>query len=397
VKTWLGTLAITASLALGCAEPPPPFGLDPAFYALCRDELGLGDRHCAEVAAWRLPEALPDARGNAVADDERAASLGRAIFFDEGFATVPGVSCASCHRPGLAFQDARAVSEVIAGSPGSRNSPSLYNAAWNEGFFFWDGRADSLWSQPLFAFENEIEMNTTRLAIAHRVFDEHRAAYEEIFGALPALEDEARFPLAGKPGDPRWEAMTGDDRRAIDAVAANVGKALEAYMRRIASGPSAVDRYIDGDANALEPDQVRGLARFVLSGCGNCHSGPALSDDGFHVSSVGADTSDRGRAAGIEVLLASPFNSEGEHFDREAGAPLALPLGPTPDDEHAFRTPTMRNVALTAPYQHDGSRSLETILAAPGLLYEPGDEVVIAAFLRALSGAPPPAEWASPP
>jgi cytochrome c peroxidase len=395
VKRAIGIAAALVIVA-GCAEPPP-FGLDPAFYALCRDELGLGDRHCASVAAWRLPEALPEARGNAVADDERAAALGRAIFFDEGFATVAGVSCASCHRPELAFADGLRVSEVIPGSPGARNSPSLYNAAWNTGFFFWDGRADSLWSQPLFAFENEIEMNTTRLAIAHRVLDAYRAPYEDLFGALPPLDDEARFPLAGKPGDASWEAMADDDRRAIDRVAANVGKALEAYMRRIAAGPSAVDRYLDGDADALEPDQARGLARFVLSGCETCHSGPALTDDRFHASSVGSDADDRGRAAGVEVLLASPFNSEGEHFDRDAGAPLALPLGPTAADEHAFRTPSMRNVALTAPYQHDGSRSLEEILAAQGLLYEPGDEVVIDAFLRALSGAPPPAEWASPP
>jgi cytochrome c peroxidase len=380
---------------IGCG-PPPPEGVDPAFYALCTGELELIDRQCVDIATWRLPDELPPARGNAYADDVRAAELGRAIFFDPGFATIPGVSCASCHRPELAFQDGVAVSEVIDGVPGARNSPSLLNSAWNEGFVFWDGRADSLWSQPLFAFENEIEMRTSRLAIAHRIGAEYREAYTSVFGALPALEDTSRFPLEGKPGVASWDAMSAADQDAIQRVVANVGKALEAYMRRIAAGPSRVDRYIDGDADALDEEEARGLSRFVASGCGGCHSGPALTDGDFYDSSVG-DGSDRGRAAGIEILLASPFNSAGPYFDPGAGEALPLPRGATEDDERAFRTPSMRNVALSAPYQHDGSRSLEEILAVRGLLYEEGDDVVIGAFLRALDGEPPPAEWSAPP
>ena len=101
---------------------------------------------------------------------------------------------------------------------------------------------------------------------------------------------------------------------------------------------------------------------------------------------------DRGRAEGIEILLASPFNSLGPYFDAGAGQPLPLPTGPTGADEYAFRTPTMRNVTVSAPYRHDGSRDLETILAAPGPTYEEGDEIVIAAFLDALTGDPPATE-----
>ncbi|MCC6875269.1 MAG: hypothetical protein IT378_13260, partial [Sandaracinaceae bacterium] len=271
------------------------------------------------------------------------------------------------------------------------------NAAWNRGFFFWDGRADSLWSQPLFALENEIEMGTTRLAVAHRIHDvpAYRTEYEAIFGALPPLDDLARFPAEGRPGDAPWEAMEIVDRDAVDRVAANVGKALEAYMRRIATGESAVDRYLDGDREALSPDARRGLTRFVDSGCALCHSGPQLTDDGFYPTSE--PNADRGRASGIEILLASPFSSAGPHFDGDAGAPLPLPMGPSRDDEHAFRTPSLRNVSRTAPYQHDGDRDMRTILSTPSLLYEEGDEIVIEAFLRALDGAPPPSEWSAPP
>ena len=385
-------LAVVAwGIALAACGPT-----EQSFAERCRDDLGLATSECAEVAAWRLPSALPTARGNAYADDERAAQLGRAIFFDEGFARVPGVSCVSCHLPERAFQDGLAVSEVLPGSRGARNSPTLLNVAWLRGAFFWDGRADSLWSQPLFAFENAIEMDSSRLRIAHRIADDasYRAAYQTIFGALPALDDAARFPPDGKPGEPSFDEMAAADRDAINRVAANVGKALEAYQRRIATGPSALDRYLDGDPSALSAEQERGLVRFVKSGCYACHSGPMLTDSAFYMAS---DVTDRGRAAGIEVLLGSPFNAAGVYFDRDAGETLELPLGPELEDEHAFRTPSMRNVTLTAPYGHSGTRALEAVLSAPGLLYEEGDAIAIGAFLRALEGAAPPPEWTTPP
>jgi cytochrome c peroxidase len=363
----------------------------------CQDDLGLSEANCLEAVDWRLPSELPPARGNRYADDPRAAALGRSIFFDAGFATVPGVSCATCHLPDDEFAESRATSEVIAGMPGGRNSPSLLVAAWNQGYWFWDGRADSLWSQPLFAFENEIEMGTTRLSIAHRMHEnpEYRDAYQAVFGALPDLSDAARFPPRGRPGDASWEAMAGPDRDAVNRVVANVGKALEAYMRRLATGPSRVDRYLDGDRSALTDTERRGFARFIEGGCTACHDGPMLTDDGFHLATM--EDTDRGRAAGIEVLLASPFSSAGPYFDVDAGEALPLPLGPAPEDERAFRTPSLRNVTLTAPYAHDGARTLSAILTTPSFFYEPGDEVVIEAFLGALVGEPPPPEWTAPP
>jgi cytochrome c peroxidase len=302
------------------------------------------------------------------------------------------VSCATCHAPALALQDGVAVPEVVPGSPGSRNTPTLLNAARLETAFFWDGRADSLWSQPLPAFENPIEMDASRLRVAHRIAETpaYRDAYEAIFGALPPLAETVRFPRDGRPGEPAFDGMSGADQDAVNRVAANVGKALEAYQRKLVSGPARLDRYLDGELAALDATEERGLVRFVKSGCYACHSGPMLTDGGFYATS---ETVDRGRAAGIEVLLASPFNAAGPYSDRGAGEPLPLPLGPEEADEHAFRTPSLRNVTRTAPYGRAGARTLADVLSAPGILYQPGDEIVIAAFFRALEGAPPPAEW----
>lgn len=375
-------------LSGGCAP-------ESGWAAQCRDDLGLSPSQCEVPLDWRLPDTLPPSRGNRFADDERAARLGHSIFFDTGFANVPDVSCASCHHPDDEFAESTTVSETIPGMPGGRNSPSLLVAAWNDGFWFWDGRADSLWSQPLFAFENEIEMATTRLEIAHHVAATYRTEYEALFGALPALDDETRFPASGKPGDPSWEGMTEGDRDAVNEVVANVGKALEAYMRRIATGPSRLDRYLDGDRTALTETERVGFRRFVASGCHVCHDGPMLTDDAFHEASV--ETADRGRAAGIETLLASPFSSLGAFYDDETRPPLELPLGPSAEDEHAFRSPSLRNVTLTAPYTHDGGRSLRQILMTASFFYERGDEDVIESFLGALVGEPPPAEWTTPP
>jgi cytochrome c peroxidase len=310
---------------------------------------------------------------------------------------VPNVSCSTCHDRDRGFDDDRDVSEVIVGMPVARNSPTILNAAWMNGFAFWDGRADSLWSQPLFAFEGPNEMGTTRLAIAHRIYDTpaYRTAYEEIFGALPPLEDLARFPALGKPGDASFDMMPSADKQAIDGVVANVGKALEAYMRRLAAPPSRVDRYIGGDRNALDADERLGFAQFVRSGCTGCHSGPALADGAYYQVRTNPSM-DRGRAHGIEVLLTSPFNSAGPFFDDDAGEPLPLPRAPMPTDEGAFRTPSLRNVEITAPYGHAGMFiELRDILQPDGMPLP--DDALIEPFLLALTSDPVDEHWAAAP
>src|SRR5262249_13004588 len=112
---------------------------------------GLTANECANVRALALTDSLPPSPGNAFADDERAALLGFQIFFGRGFSNGADVRCATCHQPELTFRDSVPVSKGIGSL--TRNAPTIYNAA-RMSVFFWDGRADSLWSQPLFAIEN---------------------------------------------------------------------------------------------------------------------------------------------------------------------------------------------------------------------------------------------------
>src|SRR5690606_3429681 len=143
-----GALVLSA-LLLACenGQPPrnaggPSSGAPPA----CGD-LGVSGERCEELLALALPETLPPSQGNAYADDDAAAELGFLCFYDPRFSGSPDVRCAPCNLPEKSFHDAKPVSEVVPGQPVARNSPTILTAAWMGPFFFWDGRADSLWSQ----------------------------------------------------------------------------------------------------------------------------------------------------------------------------------------------------------------------------------------------------------
>jgi cytochrome c peroxidase len=342
--------------------------------------------------------ALPPDPTNRVADDPRAARLGQFVFFDPRFSAVGTVSCSTCHQPEHAFTDGKQLADNEGAPPGraavpgaanhagadprptlERHTPSLVNVAFNR-WFFWDGRADSPWSQPLQPLEEPREHATTRLAIAHALHDDPglKRAYEELFGPLPALADARRFPAKGKPGEPAYDAMEAADRRAVDSLFANVGKAIAAYERRLVARSSPFDEFVAGvRAGDLEKQRVlapaarEGLRLFVgAARCILCHSGPTLSDREFHDNRVptldGGPRRDPGRHRGMAAVLADPFNGAGAFSD--------APDGPARDKlqylpraaEHwsEFKTPSLRNVAVTAPYMHQGQlATLDDVLA----------------------------------
>lgn len=409
-------------VAVGCAPGEGPGGPSSTngdhSGGDCAEVPGLDAVTCAEVRALALPDALPAARGNAYADDEDAAALGLGVFFDARFSANEEVRCATCHEPEAYFADARPTSDGGLGAL-HRNSPTTLNAA-GQRWSFWDGRADSLWSQPLLAFEANEEMGTTRLEVAHLVRRHYGDLYERVFGPLPELDDAERFPASGKPGDDAWERMSEDDRFAIDRVFANVGKALEAYLRRSTTGRSRVDDFLYGDEDALSQREREGLRVFATSGCLSCHAGPRYSDERFHnlgVPDAEGSPADEGRAAGARLLAESTFHLGGPHADdppADARTPEELLAeAADPSALGAFLTPSLRNLVYTAPYGHNGAfETLEDVIehhlaggADGGFLGEvdprlepmtlSDDELdALVEFLVALEGELPPPPWA---
>lgn len=388
----------------------------------------------AELALLRsltpLP-ALPASPGNRYADDGRAAALGHRIYFDKAFSANGAVSCATCHDPARAFTDGLPHSKGVGQA--DRNAPTVIGTPWLP-FLFHDGRKDSLWSQALGPLENEVEHGTDRLAVAHRIASHYRAEYEAIFGPLPQLQDTARFAPHARPvpfgtAQPQhqaWLAMRETDRDAVNRVFANVGKAIEAYERKLIPGAAPFDRYVaalnTGDAGGggfLTPAARRGLRAFVgKAQCVTCHNGPWFTDKGFH--NIGLPKAqdqkgiDVGRGFGAQQAKIDPFRCGTPYSDAAQCDELRF-LNPRFEDFlGAFKTPTLRNVARTAPYMHSGQfATLSEVLAfyrtLPGqaqvghrefilsLLDPQVDAADLLAFLESLTAEPPPAPWSAAP
>lgn len=385
---------------------------------------------------------------NAYADDARAAELGHALFFDRRFSGPLGpenvasrgdalglagetglVSCASCHDPSDGGSDHRTRGGTsLAAGYTARNSPSVLNSALAE-WMFWDGRKDSVWSQALSPLESPVEHNSSRLQVAHLLFDHYRPEYEAIFGAFPDLSDRSRFPRdddhpeRSRPGGVLFEAMSGEDREAITRIFVNFGKALEAYERKLNTQQSPFDRYLAGEGDALSIEAIRGAKLFVgRASCNECHRGPTFADGRFHnhaVPQVGERVAevDQGRELGLAILLSDELNGAGPYSDdRQYGAQRLQGLVASDSDLGAFKTPPLRNVAQTAPYMHTGSFDtlwdvIEWYAQAAGtdgfvgtrdpairpLRLDDQDKADLVAFLEALTCEPLPAALVTAP
>lgn len=223
--------------------------------------------------------------------------LGRQLFFDPALSASNAMSCATCHHPDLGLSNAAPVSPPRPGAP-ARNVPSLWNVAFNR-HLLWDGRVESLETQsatPL-TLPNEMAMTPTEIEATLRAIP----AYVQLFDA----------------------AFGGGDQAVTFA---NVARALAAFQRTLLSTNSPFDRYVAGDTSALTAQEQRGLAIFVSpeAACAECHRPPTFAHETFRV--VGVPSEDPGRAG------VSPTGVQG-----------------------AFKVPALRNVALTAPYMHNGS------------------------------------------
>ena len=268
--------------------------------------------------------------------------LGRHLFFDTRLSEDGAVSCASCHNPSFAFGDTVTISTGTNGNLGSRNAPALVNMAWQPRFHR-EGGVPSLEAQVLAPLQEPTEL--------------HRD--------LAQLVDELAL-------DPLYQSWASQGfGRPFDAFV--LTRSLAAFQRTLISGDSPYDRWLLGDEEALSELELEGLALFEANECSSCHQGVLLSD--FETHNVG---------------LYAFYEDPGAYrltFD-------SIDLG-------AFKTPSLRNVGLTAPYMFDGSlATLEDVVDhydAGGMLHPNQDprvrprnlsapeKAALVAFLRALT------------
>jgi cytochrome c peroxidase len=245
---------------------------------------------------------------------KQKAELGKLLYFDPRLSTSQEISCASCHDPGKGFTDQQPVSTGIGGQKGGRSAPTVVNRAYSQRQF-WDGRAPTLEEQAKGPLANPIEMTSHKTGDAA-----HKACVD---------------CLAGIPGYRRlFKQVFRTDQITIDQVA----QAIATFERTVVSGNSPYDRYQAGDKQALNEQQVRGMGLFFgKANCEQCHIGFNFTDNAFVNIGVGMDgpNPDLGRFA----------------------------ISKKEDDRGAFKTPTLREVAQSGPYMHDGSlKTLEDVV-----------------------------------
>jgi cytochrome c peroxidase len=255
------------------------------------------------------------------ADNQQEAAkieLGKKLFFDTRLSLDRASSCATCHSPEKAFADGLPRSKGFKGELLRRNAPTVLNAAYNTAQF-WDGRAATLDEQckgPLLA---PAEMN---------MLDEKHLV--DRLDSIPGYHQDFKTIFGGPP--------------SLD----NVAKAVAAFERTLLTPNSRFDRYATGDKSALTQQEKRGLLVFIGKGaCSECHNGPNFSDNKYY-------------SLGTVALPGGPADLGRYEVTKKA------------EDRNAYKTPALRNVALTAPYMHDGS--LATLEEVVDLYDRGGDD-----------------------
>ncbi len=285
---------------------------------------------------------VPADPSNRVADDPRAAELGRRLFFDVRLSSNGAVSCATCHLPDRQFQDGIALAKGV-GTTNRRTMPVAGTAHGTA--YFWDGRKDSAWAQALGPLESPVEHGGHRSGHAAVVAKHYRADYERVFGSLPDV------------AEPDGQTQ----------VFVNIGKAIAAYERGIEPAPSRFDRFVNAwertgtmPRDILDRNEIAGLELFTgKARCTQCHNGPLFTNQEFHNTGVPAVPGlppDRGRIAALEAVKADEFNCRSRWSDAKPGQCTELDFLPaaTPHLERAYKVPSLRNVAERAPYMHAG-------------------------------------------
>ena len=234
--------------------------------------------------------------------------LGRQLFFDPRLSNDNTVSCATCHDPAKGWSNGEAFATGVGGQKGGRSAPTIVNATYHM-FQFWDGRAGTLEEQALGPIQNPIEMSLTLEELVKKL------------NAIPGYKKEFK------------------DVFGTDVTAENIARAIAAYERTILSGDAPYDKYKEGDKKAMSAAAVRGMDLFFgKAHCSACHTGPNFTDNAFH--NIGVDINAKEVDHGRRTIS----KMEGDHG--------------------SFKTPSLRDIAATAPYMHNGSeKTLADVVA----------------------------------
>lgn len=297
----------------------------------------------------RFRSARAEIEGKDGAPSERQVELGRKLYFDKRLSQDRDLSCDSCHTLSRYGVDGERTSPGHRGLRGKRNSPSVFHAAGHLAQF-WDGRAADVEQQAKHPIVNPIEMAMLSPEKVVAVLKSIPGYVEEFAAAFPDSED------------------------AIDYD--NIGRAIGAFERRLITR-SRWDRFLDGDRSALTAQEVDGLKLFADIGCVQCHTGEYLGGSMFQ-----------------KVGAAEPWPNQTDQGRFEVTRQEA--------DRMQFKVPSLRNVAMTAPYFHDGSAArLEDAVAMMGRYQlgaplQPDEVASIVAWMQSLTGELP-ARYLTPP
>ncbi len=240
--------------------------------------------------------------------------LGKKLFFEPRLSRTGTVSCASCHNVMYGGDDGRPTSFGVEGQLGGRNAPTVWNAAF-QSVLFWDGRAANLEQQAVGPLTNPIEMGMSS-----------QSAVIDVVKSIPGYVLE-------------FERAFGENSVNID----NLAKAIATYERSLVTTNSPYDKFMAGDKTQLSEAAQQGLQRFKTIGCAGCHSGNNLSGPNL------------GSGIGNYRLFPTYPNSDLEkkyNFTKDSGR---FQITKNEKDRNLFRVPTLRNIAMTAPYFHNGS------------------------------------------
>ena len=247
-------------------------------------------------AQYKRPGAVPFPQDNPYSREKEL--LGRKLFFDTRLSRS-NRACASCHQPSARWSDGLRQADGAQKQPFPRRTPTLLNAAWLSALM-WDGRASSLEQQALMPIEAKHEMDMPLAELLKRLnaLPDYQAPFTAAFGNVEKIEKS------------------------------HIEKALATFERTLVSPVNKLDAWVDGDDRALTPQAQRGFALFNgKARCSACHSGWRLTDDSFH--DIGLRSPDPGRGGVV---------------------PVSVTLM-----QYAFKTPTLRELAVDGPYMHDGS------------------------------------------